>query len=32
MAAPDFAAAYAATGTCLLFLHWTKRFDAIAKT
>lgn len=24
MAAPDFAAAYAATGACLLVLHWTK--------
>ncbi len=27
MAAPDFAAAYAATGLCLLFLHGMKRFD-----
>jgi len=35
MAAPEFAAAYAATGTCLLFLHWSKRskrFDAPQKT
>ena len=28
LVAPDFAAAYAATGICLLFLHWTKRFDS----
>ena len=28
MVAPDFAAAYAATGICLLFLHWAKRFDS----
>lgn len=27
MAAPEFAAAYAATGICLLILHWTKRFE-----
>jgi len=27
MAAPEFAAAYAATGICLLALHWMKRFD-----
>lgn len=32
MAAPDFAAAYAATGLCLLFLHWSKRFDAKPET
>jgi AGZA family xanthine/uracil permease-like MFS transporter len=32
MAAPDFAAAYAATGICLLALHAGKRFDRSAKT
>ena len=32
MAAPDFAAAYAATGLCLLALHWSKRFDAAPET
>ena len=30
MVAPDFSAAYAATGICLLILHWTKRFDGSA--
>ena len=32
LAAPDFAAAYAATGACLLILHAAKRFDATEKT
>ena len=31
MAAPEFAAAYAATGVCLLALHWMKRFDVAKK-
>jgi len=31
MAAPEFAAAYAATGVCLLVLHWMKRFDTAKK-
>lgn len=29
--APEFAAAYAATGVCLLELHWMKRFDTVKK-